>query len=238
MSGIPRSPQGDKCFLPRACFGWKSPNGFDYPPSYGAFNLTFENVTGRHFTWLPPFEDNSFKVNITLNNARFCNTQSYNWSATFSSIDRQTSLRDVDGKLTTRQAVAPNTNPILVINNDEMFRSPAWETQCLSLNTSIVMPHHVSRLFVHIEGASGQCANGCEALRVVRLSYIDSGPLDKRETPDSTAYSLSLQGPQGAVSALQVEGTTYLVDILTPRGPYAPLNPAGREFRFQWMYPR
>jgi hypothetical protein len=108
VNGIMRSPTGTgaashSCFLPNAAIAWKQSNGFYYPPAFHSSKLFFDNVDIRHFVVEPLFDatKNGYQTDETKTNATYCKPPALsNVFNTFSDIDRQTVLNDVDGSLT------------------------------------------------------------------------------------------------------------------------------------------
>lgn len=100
--------------------------------------------------------------------------------------------------------------------------------ECASLRTSLVSPNHFSRLYVRVSGwqGAGSCknailsaldANGvqspsivaqCRLMQAWRLSFDNS-----TETATQVPPAIWLQGPTGVMGSLEMEGTTYLIDI-------------------------
>jgi hypothetical protein len=141
--GVPES----KCYLPNAAIGWKSPNGFFYPPAFHSRNLFFDNVDLRHYVIDPLFKvpdgvpsDKNFGQQgtyLTDNNAvkdQYCvESARYNdLFNDFTSIERQTELNDDDGTLTGLSNSLPDgpLKQTISINEDPFFSAPRETAEC------------------------------------------------------------------------------------------------------------
>ena len=136
-----------------------------------------------------------------------------NWNANWNSIDRQTNLKEMDGSVSLRKTTTGN--PGYIINKDVFFYGPHAEPECGSLDTSYVLPHHFGRVYMLPSGwnSSESCrtfnaAEHCVVLRTHRLSFENSSS----ELPVPPVISA---GPKGGMGQMFMEGTKYLVEVLT-----------------------
>ena len=234
--GVPLGADG-ACVLAATGLGWKSPNGFSYPPAYLLRGLSFENVDIRHFITVPQFLPASFEDDVQGTHARFCGnsrTLPTAWGDSFSAIDRQTSFREVDGSLT---GLRPSTGgPAYVVNDDPFLRSPGDRLECRSLNSSLVSPFRFFNILLRNSGwlsvgsLKNQGPDRARLFQAWRLSYDPA-----TESPASTnATAMFLQGPRGVGTTLAMEGTRYLLEIanLPPEASAALVGPEGGNANF------
>jgi hypothetical protein len=104
----------------------------------------------------------------------------FNFGENWNTIDRQTNLKDIDGSLSGRQT--DNGELSFIINNDEFFYGPNSETECKSLNSSLVIPHHFGRIVLRPAAwkSTGSCKTSsetvqCKITRIHRLNWENSG---------------------------------------------------------------
>ena len=232
VQGVPRLTAGGPCVLANIALGWKSPNGFAYPPRYVLDGLTFENVTIRHQITIPEFLPNSFADDVPATKLRYCdigpNMLPTDWGASFTSIDRQTSFFE-DGSLSGQKNSMPGRSNF-VINNDRFLRSPNDNIECRSLNSSLVSPFHFYSLMFRPGGWLGPGSIRNDGIRrsklyqMFRLSF-DNAREDFLNAENPPA--VWLQGPRGTGLTLAMEGTRYLVQVIpvdssTPLDLYGP----------------
>ncbi|MBP7231854.1 MAG: G8 domain-containing protein [Syntrophaceae bacterium] len=154
--GIPRAKDKineGKCILPNAAIGWKQPNGFYYPPAFYSQNLYFNDVDLRHFIIIPLFDAGTYTVNEAKLKEQYC---TYNpdkpidlFSESWTDIDRQTELNDIDGTL----SGLANT---ISVNNDEFFSVPMQPDECLSEKTCFQVPYDYITAVAFPDEAAGQ----------------------------------------------------------------------------------
>ncbi len=151
--GIPRAkekPYKKECVLPNAAIGWKQPNGFYYPPAFYSQNLYFDNVDLRHFIIIPLFHAGTYTVKEKKLKEEYCTypvTPTALFQDTWTDIDRQTELNDIDGTL----SGLANT---ISVNNDKFFSVPLQPDECLSEQTCFQVPYdYITAVAFPDEGA-------------------------------------------------------------------------------------
>jgi cell migration-inducing and hyaluronan-binding protein len=121
------------CYLPNAAIGWKQPNGFYYPPAFHSSNLFFDGVDIRHYVIDPIFKKNTYLTDTDKLKEQYCTVEPTIFN-TWTSIDQQTVLNDVDGSLTglTSKNVDPDFKQTISVNEDAFFSAPVETSECAS----------------------------------------------------------------------------------------------------------
>ncbi len=138
------------CYVPNAAIGWKSPNGFYYPPAFHSTNLQFDNVDIRHYVIQPLFQappgvtgsqdfgqGGTYTTDQNRANQQYCilTGSAGSFFTNFTSIDRQTELNDDDGSLTglvNSVTGNPRITQTISVNEDIFFNAPVETAECAS----------------------------------------------------------------------------------------------------------
>jgi hypothetical protein len=116
--------ENNQPYVANAAIGWKTPNGFYYPPTFRSRDLFFDGVDIRHDVIVPNFKNNTYITDEAEVKTRW-RQWAPNMFDNFTAVDRQTELTDEDGTLT------GFANSISV-NEDKFFTAPIEGTQCKS----------------------------------------------------------------------------------------------------------
>ncbi len=123
-----------------AGIGWKQPNGFYYPPVFGFRNSGFGMGSARHNV-----VDQYTKYAYGNGTTNF-NPQPILGDASFTPIDTQTILNDLDGTL---DGVKAQSGPARSsgLSNNHFYDTPFTVAQCNSFGT-VTMPHEFASTFI------------------------------------------------------------------------------------------
>ncbi|MBS1852431.1 MAG: G8 domain-containing protein [Acidobacteria bacterium] len=134
MQSPPTNQPGTNCILPNAAIAWKQPNGFYYPPAFKSSNLAFNNVGIRHFVIQPAYVPGTLQEDPALIQKTYCTWQPGMFSSSFTDIDRQTELTDLDGSLTgltsNDTTQTPSDGPTISITKDPFYTAPVTTDEC------------------------------------------------------------------------------------------------------------
>jgi hypothetical protein len=140
-----------------AGIGWKQPNGFYYPPVFGFRNSGFKlgstrhNVVDQYSQYVYGNGETTFNPNMK---------KSILGDASFTPIDTQTVLNDLDGTLDGVKATSGPTRSSGLSNN-HFYDTPFTVAQCNSFGT-VTMPHEFASTFIaklnQLPPANGQAA--------------------------------------------------------------------------------
>lgn len=123
-----------------AGIGWKQPNGFYYPPVFGFRNSGFGLGTARHNV---VDQYAKYAYGDGTGNPRIASILG---DASFTPIDTQTILNDLDGTL---DGVKATTGPARSsgLSNNHFYDTPYTVSQCNSFGT-VTMPHEFASTFI------------------------------------------------------------------------------------------
>lgn len=150
------------CYVPNAAIGWKSPNGFYYPPAFHSRNLQFDKVDIRHYVIDPLFQappgvtgtkdfgqGGTYLTDQTRANQQYCiqTPKVGSFFTGFTSIDRQTELNDDDGSLTglvNSVTGNPRITQTISVNEDNYFDAPVETAECASSPGNNSLPRNAT----------------------------------------------------------------------------------------------
>ncbi len=120
--------------------GWKQPNGFYYPPVFGFRNSGFRLGTTRHNVV------DQYAKYVYGNGTTSFNPQPILGDASFTPIDTQTILNDLDGTL---DGVKATSGPARSsgLSNNHFYDTPLTVAQCNSFGT-VTMPFEFASTFI------------------------------------------------------------------------------------------
>jgi len=162
----PANSSKKNCVLPNAAIAWKQPNGFYYPPAFNSRNLSFTNVDIRHFVVQPLWQPQSFIQDDTAVKNTYCTWEPGMFNS-FTDVDRQTELTDLDGSLTgllSQTTQSGHKEPSISITNDPFFVAPVETPECASNvpqlpGTVVTSPYEYNTTVVYPVCSAG--ATGC-----------------------------------------------------------------------------
>lgn len=148
--GIPKAKEVGKyggyrvgdCILTNSAIAWKQPNGFYYPPAFYSQKLFFDKVDLRHFVLVPLFSPGTQTTDAAKLADQYC-TYSPNIFDSFTDVDRQTEINDIDGSTSGIKGIGETGS--ISLNNDTFYHVPKMTYQCASEQSCFQTPYdHVT----------------------------------------------------------------------------------------------
>ncbi|HEV7669828.1 MAG TPA: hypothetical protein VGS22_14995 [Thermoanaerobaculia bacterium] len=138
-----------------AGIGWKQPNGFYYPPVFGFRNSGFRLGSARHNVV------DQYAQYAYGNGTASPRVESILGDASFTPIDTQTILNDLDGTLDGVKVRDSSVARSSGLSNNHFYDTPFTVPQCNSFGT-VTLPHELASTFIaklnQLPAAGGQAA--------------------------------------------------------------------------------
>ncbi len=230
------------CVLANAAIAWKQPNGFYYPPVFSSANLVFKDAPLRHFVIEPAYFPGTLNEDSDLITKTYCSWEPRMFKDSFTDIDRETELSDVDGSLTGLVANDPTSMPAqrstVSVNKDAFFTVPLDTDECASGQsgsptakndgaTANTSPYEYLTTAVFPECARGNrdcggnwlqnCANPqCYGVPLYR-QYLTPTEITAFEKDPNNRPSIRMMGQaSGQRSTMTLNHGSYYIDTTVP----------------------